>query len=146
MSTQTYFFRGTCKWALVHTMDTKFDTYKIDVYLDDKSKELYVESGMTMEPKTDDDGEFITFRRPDTKQIRGKTVEFGKPTVIDSNNQPTTALIGNGSSVTIKVHAFDTMNGIGHRLDAVKIDNLIVYEGKPSETHLPEGWDEDIPF
>ncbi len=146
MSTQTYYFRGKCKWAMVHSMDEKYGNYKINLYLDDKSKELYATSGLRMEPKEDEDGEYIVFRRADTKQTKSGEVKFGKPKVLDGYYEITTDLIGNGSDVTIKVLAFDTVNGIGHRLDAVKIDTLIPYEGKPTETHVPEGWEEEMPF
>ena len=146
MATQTYYLRGICKWAMVHSIDEKYGNYKINVYLDDESKERYVKSGLQMTPKTDEDGEFVVFRRAASKVIKGETVNFGKPKVLNVDNEVTNDLIGNGSKVTIKVLAFDTMNGIGHRLDAVKIDNLVPYEGKPMETHTPEGWEEELPF
>ncbi len=162
MATQTYYLRGICKWAMVHSMDEKYGNYKINLFLDDASKELYVTSGLQMGPKQeyeDKDGKtkaracdlseedsFVTFRRAGSKTIKGETVNFGKPKVLDVDGAITNDLIGNGSAVTIKVLAFDTLNGIGHRLDAVKIDTLVPYEGKPTETHVPEGWDEELPF
>ncbi len=146
MATQTYYMRGICKWAMVHSMDEKYGNYKINVYLDDASKELYAKSGLQMTPKTDEDGEFVVFRRAGSKVIKGETVNFGKPKVLNQDGEITSDLIGNGSAVTIKVLAFDTMNGIGHRLDGVKIDTLVPYEGKAVESHVPEGWSDELPF
>jgi hypothetical protein len=164
MATQTYYFRGECKWAMVHSMDTKYGNYKINLYLDEASKKLYATSGLQMGSKKEQEGideetgkqkrpiacalddpeSFITFRRAGSKTIKGETVNFGKPKVLNVDNEVTNDLIGNGSEVTIKVLAFDTMNGIGHRLDAVKIDNLVPYEGKETEKHVPDGWGDGV--
>ncbi len=146
MSTQAYYFRGICKWAMVHSIDEKYNNYKVNLYMDDSSKELFASSGLQMTPKTDEDGEYVTFRRAASKSIKGETVNFGKPKVLGVDTLPTNDLIGNGSDVTIKVVAFDTLNGIGHRLEAVKVNMLIPYEGKAVETHTPEGWEEEMPF
>ncbi len=165
MATQTYFFRGKFKWALVHSMDAKYSNYKVNLYMDDASKELYATSGLQMQPKkevegVDKDGKpnraidcdifdadaFVVFRRAHSKEIKGDTVTFGKPKVLDADGAVTTDLIGNDSTGTIKVVAFDTMNGIGHRLEAVKVETLVPYEGKAGETHVPEGFENDCPF
>lgn len=146
MGTQTYFFRGTCKWAMVYTMDEKYETYKINLYMDEGSLALYKKSGIQNEIRTDEDGDYVVFRRPDTKTIRKELVKFGKPRVTDTDKRDMTDLIGNGSEVIIEVIAFDTMNGIGHRLEHVIVTNLVRYEGKASEVHMPEDWGSEVPF
>ena len=48
--------------------------------------------------------------------------------------------IGNGSEVTIKVAAYSSVKGKGHRLEAVKVENLIPYEGGGAvESRTPKG-------
>jgi hypothetical protein len=164
MATTAYYLKGTCKWAMVHSPDRDFDNFKINLYMDDASKKLFADSGMTLEPKKEgkvtkadpkpkavkcelkDADAYITFRRPNTKEIKKQVVEFGKPQVLDADGNPTKDLIGNGSEVTIKVIAFDTQaHGKGHRLEAVQINELVPYEGKGVESELPEGMDE-APF
>jgi hypothetical protein len=52
---------------------------------------------------------------------------------------PETRYLGNGTKVLIKVEFFDTRNGRGHRLLALRVDELIEYiPDTPKEvTHLP---------
>lgn len=129
MATEHYIFRGKAKWAKLTKPDPEFDNFKINVYLDDESKKLFKESGLRLEPKTDEDGEYVVFRRPNYKQFKKELVHFGAPEVIDEQGERMTALIGNGSDVAVKVVAYDSRNGKGHRLEAVKVLKLIPYEG-----------------
>jgi hypothetical protein len=158
MATDTYYFTGECKWAMVHKMDEKYGNYKINLYMDKASKDSFKKSGLQLKPKKEVEGSkpvecklsdpdaYVTFRRPHSSKIKDEIIDFGKPRVLGEDGAPTNALIGNGSQVTVKVSAFDTMNGVGHRLEAVKVNNLVEYEGKSSgETVLPEGM-EEIPF
>lgn len=158
MATDTYYFTGTCKWAMVHKMDEKYGNYKINLFMDDDSKKRFKQSGLQLKPKReiagggaepcklDDEGAFVTFRRAHSTKINNEIVDFGKPKVLDEDNEPTNALIGNGSKVMVKVSAFDTMNGKGHRFEAVKVLDLVEYEGKGGgEVSLPEGV-ENVPF
>lgn len=159
MTTQYFYFTGEAEWAMVHTMDEKYHNYKINLKMDEDSKKLYQDSGIRVQAKNrnedgvydadiKEDGAWITFRRPHEKPINGQNIVFGKPTVLDENGAPTNALIGNGSRVTVKVSAFDTKNGVGHRLEAVRIDDLVPYEGKDGgpDIHMPDSMADDIPF
>jgi hypothetical protein len=133
MASKFYYLSGKAKWARLFTPDDKYKNYKIDVALDDASKEVFAESGMQLNPKqADDGGIYLTFRRPESKVIKNELVKFEAPAVTDKEGNKVESLVGNGSDVTIKVVVYDTMKGKGHRLEAVRVDNLIPYE-KPQE-------------
>jgi hypothetical protein len=127
MASSYYFLSGKAKWAKLFKPDDKYKNWQVQVYLDDASMKTYDESGMTMQKKTDDDGQFVTFRRPETKIIKEELVKFDPPTVLDNDGNKLDQLVGNGSDVTIKVVVYDTMKGKGHRLEAVKVTKLIPY-------------------
>lgn len=140
MATETYYFKGKVKWAKVYPGQEKSkfgDRFTVDFYPDDVA--AFVATGVQLVAKKDDDGAVkFQVRREPQKLIRGELVNFGPPQVLDKNNNPTTVAIGNGSTVTIKIAVYDTMKGKGHRLDAVRIEDLVVYnseggagDGKP---------------
>jgi hypothetical protein len=136
MATEFLYFKGKAKWAQLTKPDKEYDNFKINLYLDDNSKSLFAESGLQLEPKTDEDGEFVVFRRPNYKQIKKELVHFGAPEVVDAEGTPTNALIGNGSEVAIKVVVYDSKKGKGHRLESVKILNLVPYEGSGGQASV----------
>lgn len=127
MASSYYYLSGKAKWAKLFKPDEKYKNWQIQVYLDDASMKTYDESGMTMQKKQDDDGVFVTFRRPEAKVIRDELVKFSPPEVLDSEGNKSDQLVGNGSEVTIKVIVYDTMKGKGHRLEAVKVNKLVPY-------------------
>lgn len=129
MATEYLYLRGKAKWAQLTKPDKEFDNFKINVYLDDESKALFAESGLQLTPKTDEDGEYVVFRRPNYKQIKNELVHFGAPNVIDPEGRTVSELIGNGSEVVVKVVVYDSKKGKGHRLETVQVTNLVVYEG-----------------
>jgi hypothetical protein len=126
----TFYFTGEAQWAHVYeakpTYDKKGKEWTINLKLDEASAKLFADSGCQL--KTNKDG-FKTFRRPTQKVIKDDLVDYAPPTVFDKNNAETTDLIGNGSTVTIKVEIYNTAKGKGHRLEAVRIEDLVVYEG-----------------
>jgi hypothetical protein len=132
MATAYYYLTGKAKWARLFTPDEKYKNYKVDLLLDAESKKKFIESGMTMVPKMAEEGEYITFRRPEAKLIKNELVKFEAPPVLDTDGKPVDKLIGNGSDITIKVVVYDTVKGKGHRLEAVRVNELIEYE-KPAE-------------
>lgn len=127
MASSYHYLSGTAKWAKLFKPDDKYKNWQIQVYLDDASMKVFDDSGMTMQKKTDEDGIFVTFRRPEAKVIRDELVKFSPPEVIDGNGNKLEQLVGNGSDVTIKVIVYDTMKGKGHRLEAVKVNKLVPY-------------------
>jgi hypothetical protein len=133
MATAFYYLTGKAKWARLFTPDEKYKNYKIDLLLDAESKKKFAESGMTMTPKMAEEGEYITFRRPEAKLIKNELVKFEAPPVTDAEGKPVEKLIGNGSDVTVKVVVYDTVKGKGHRLEAVRVNSLIEYQ-KPDDS------------
>lgn len=131
MATKTFYFSGTCKWAKLNKPDTKYNNFGIDLYLDEKSWDAFKKSELQLKVKKDDDGSFVSFKRPVSKLIKGELVDFGKPEMLDAGGQPmdNEILVGNGSEVTCKVVVYDSAKGKGHRLEAVRVDNLIEYGG-----------------
>jgi hypothetical protein len=133
MATTTVFLSGTCKWAKVYKPDEKYKNWQIQLYPDDESMKVYDQSGMSMAKKEDEAGVFITFRRPESKLIKNEVVEFAPPVVKDKLGRTMDKLIGNGSKVAIKVSVYDTMKGKGHRLEEVKVLDLVEYQKSNTE-------------
>ena len=127
MASSYYYLTGKAKWAKLFKPDDKYKNWQIQVYMDEPSMKTFEESGMTMTKKTDEDGSFVTFRRPEAKVIKDELVKFEPPTVLDAEGNKLDQLVGNGSDVTVKVIVYDTMKGKGHRLEAVKVNKLVPY-------------------
>ena len=148
MATSEIYLSGMCKWAKVHTPQNKYEStdkeWSINLYLDEVSKKAFDMSGLQLKKKEDEEGTFITLRRDVTKVINGDTLTFMKPAVLDGEGQPVTDMIGNGSEVTCKVDVFNTAKGMGHRLQAVRIDELEPYEPHGIDSLLNDP--NDVPF
>ena len=149
MATETYFFKGKCKWAKVYPGQEKSqfgDRFSLDFYPEDQ--EAFKATGVQLHPKEDEDGVKYQLRREPQKLIRGELVNFGPPQVFDKANKPFTDAIGNGSTVTVKIAVYDTVKGKGHRLDAVRVEDLVVYkkeDGDGAKAH-PKGEVPKLPF
>lgn len=128
MASRTIYLVGTCAWAKLKTPDPKYGHYSIDLYPSEKSWEIFDSSGMQLTKRTSENGEYISLRRPAQKLIKGELVDFGPPKLLDKHNEPMDKLVGNGSEVTVKVQVYDTLTkGVGHRLESVRVENLITY-------------------
>jgi hypothetical protein len=138
MSTQNIYLTGTVKWAKVRTPDEKYNDYKVNLYPDKDSLVRIKESGLQVQPKEDEDGTFYTFRRKHEQIIKRELKVNGPPQVLSADNTEFEGLIGNGSTVTIKVIVFDTIKGKGHRLATVRVDSLVEYNPQGSvDTGMP---------
>lgn len=127
MATKYIYLKGTSKWVKARKPDEKYGNYTMNLYLDKPSQKVFAESGLQIEPKSDDDGTFYTFRRPHEKLIKKDLVEFGPPKVFNPDNTEFDGLIGNGSRVTVKVSVYDTMKGKGHRWESIRVEELVEY-------------------
>jgi hypothetical protein len=127
MATQYLKFKGPCKWAQVYKQDDKYNNYKIQLYLNAETKAAYIKSGIQVGIKTDEDGEYVVFRRPHAKLIKGDVANLGPPKVEDKDRNPFTQTIGNGSIVEVDVSVYDTIKGKGHTLNAVKVIDHVEY-------------------
>jgi hypothetical protein len=147
MATQYHYFSGTAKWAHV-SRPNKFGKHSINLYVDDATRKEIRALGARLNAKEDDDGFYYVFRR-DPERTFPDGSKVGAPSVLDKDSQPMTALIGNGSKVTIKIAVYDFpagekdgekwVAGRGTRLEAVRVDDLVPYE----EVSV-EGKDSDV--
>jgi hypothetical protein len=135
LSTKIFYFSGPCKWAKLSTPDeyNGQESYKINVYLNKADLRTLDEAGSKIKVKEDDDGKYVTFSRKKVQEIAGDLKDMGPPMVIDTNKESFTADIGNGSDVTCKVSIYDTRMGKGTRLEAVRVDNHVVYDPEAAQ-------------
>lgn len=146
MASDTYYFTGMVQWAKVHTPDPKFEVYTIDLYLDGPSMKLFKDSGLQLEVRDGEQGQFIKLRRPSQKKFKKELIDLGPPLVLikgeNDSYVPFADKIGNGSQITAKVRVYDTQKGKGHELEAVAVEVLVPYvEG---EKFTPDG--KELPF
>jgi len=140
-----YYLSGTTKWCS-QKLDTKFPDshkYNLDLYLDAASQASYKSTGIRVRAKEDKEGEtFYKFSRGEklTKKD-GTEVILGPFPFLNADGTPYTGLVGNDSKVTVKISTYDTAAGLGHRVEAVRIDDLVKYER--AETAVPT---EGLPF
>ena len=137
MATQTFYFSGKAYWARVyeHNLDEYLGVKKavIELELDPEQRALLKKSGSKVRLDLKDDGTIrAKFKR---NFVNEKIPELGGlPSVFDADGKPFSDLIGNGSDVTIKVSVYDTQMGKGTRLDAVRVDTLVPYDGPSTGT------------
>ncbi len=150
--TKTYKFVGKALWAKVYDADEFRGSrnWKIDLEVDAENLALYKESGIQGKVKENENGPVVSFKRPETKLIKGVQQIFSGPKILDKDdkvivdykkNADNTAferigdpvLIGNGSLVECTVQVYDTPMGKGQRLISVKILDLITYTPEKSE-------------
>lgn len=130
MATTTHYFTGVAR-QLFLTRPDQFGNYTVGLELDEPSKAELAASGCTLRPRSWEGFTFVTFRRPNQKLIKNQVVQFGPPGLIDANGQPVTKMVGKGSKLTVKVVVYDSMKGKGHRLDTVRVDELVEYVPAP---------------
>lgn len=101
----------------------------------DKLRELQAE-GLKNVLKKDEDGYYVSFRRPTSKLMKGKVVAFTPPVVQDKDGQQINqTAIGNGSDVTVKLAVYSHKTPTGGkakaaRWEALRVDNLVPFEAE----------------
>lgn len=137
MATEYFYFSGEALYPKLNKADTKYDAagiFSIGITLDEPSLADFTRSGLRLQNKPYKDSKpFVTFKRKDTQMIKDENVKFGPPNVIDKDGNKVTALVGNGSKVTAKVAVYDTRMGKGHRLETVRVDELIEFVPEKKE-------------
>lgn len=153
MASKELTLTGIAKWVRAYQPDEKYNNYTIDLYMDDRSFNDFLSSGSQVNVKQNEDGRFVTFRRPHVKLIKNDMVVFGPPAVgavnpdtgkfelwgeyVDATSKQSRQVfkpkegspsIGNGSTVTVAVEIYDTQKGSGTRLNAIRVDNLVEYK------------------
>lgn len=139
MATKYVYLSGKTKWAKVRKPDEKYNNFQVPLYLSPESMAIYDTLGLSLSKRTDEDGTFVTFKRPVSKLIKNEVVNFGPPKVFNPDNSEFDGLIGNGSEVMVKVAVYDTMKGRGHRLESVRVEKLVEYHRPQEATTLPGG-------
>lgn len=133
MATKYYSFTGVTKWVNgqyggLFEPDPKYGNFSVILYPDPKSWDRFKQSGLALEPRTDEDGDSIRFRRPEQKLMKKELVKFGRPKVFFKEGIEPTRDIGNGSTIEVNVAVYDTGQGKGHRLESVRVLDLVKYE------------------
>lgn len=131
------YFSGEVKWAKVQEPTFKYESkedreYSVTLYLDKDSLATFKGSGLQLKLKDDEDGKHVQFRRSE-KKADG---ELNNPLKVLLNGKEFKDLVGNGSTVSCKVAVYDTSVGVGHRLDAINVTNLVPFE-KPEVMGTP---------
>lgn len=152
MANKEIFFRGKVKWfKLQNQGDSNYKCWSTVLYLTPESVNQFQElkkgtdtvEGLLNELKQDEDGHFITLKRPWFRKLRdGSEVGMQPPIILSKENLPwpTDKAIGNGSDVTIKCDyytfkaPFKTKRGSAIRLVSARIEDLVPYEPKKDFT------------
>lgn len=171
MATKYITLKGKFKWAKLYEPD-EFSgdrRYITNFYPHDGGEwEKYNKSGLQLKVKEDEDGKFITLRRG-VKRLFGDDVVFFSPPEITGavnvqyknskgevvrsykkgDDEPTrdgeAVIIANGSMGLVNIAVYDTQKGKGHRLENVKILDLVSMpdlDGPPDFEDEPKSKDE----
>ena len=141
MATDIYYLSGKADYCNLLSPSPDYDksklSWKLRLSLDEKSKASFEKSGLGLKVK---DGS-IQLRRPTKQVIKDKIVEFDPPTLLNPDNTARLSEIPNGSKVIVKVAVYDSRNGKGHRVEAVRVEE----EGVASaNVVMPD--DDMVPF
>lgn len=154
MPTTYHKFTGKANWAKVYEPEEFRGSvnWKIDVYLDDKQLKERTKIGLQSKVYDDENGKYVSFKRPKTKLIKGVLNEFHGPKIFNADGSSivtyeknedgtdwvrvgTPVLIGNGSEVEVEIAVYDTQMGKGQRLESVRIIDLIEYKSDGSNSN-----------
>lgn len=158
MATEFHKFTGKAKWAKIYEPEEfrGSTNWKIDIYLDKKQLDVRKKAGIQSKVYEDEEGTYVTFKRPKTKLIKNVLNEFSGPKVIDAEGNTLVSyrkntdgtnwervgepvLIGNGSTVEVEVAVYDTSMGKGQRLETVKVIDLIEYKSEGGNSIVRSG-------
>jgi hypothetical protein len=156
MATEYHNIKAKLKWVKVYEPDEYAGSkrWKINVYpFDGKEWEKVTKSGIQVTPKEDEDGKYITLRRDTSKVIKDDFVLFCPPEITGAVEVSYTKPdgervrsynkgdfkgdiilkgerkdIGNGSVAIVNFSTYNTKQGVGHRLESLKILDLVGFE------------------
>lgn len=148
MKTEYVYVQGKASWARLVKPEQWADgsQWKITLHPTTESLEVIRDlqaQGLKNVIKKDDDGYFVTFRRPVSKARKnGGVIAYTQPEVIDKDGVPMDgSVIGNGSDVVVKLEVYSHKTPTGGnakaaRLHTVKVFDLVKYT--PEKDDLPE--------
>lgn len=122
MATEVFYFSGICAFPHLVAPTSNFDkntfSWKINVKLDNASKKLFEDSGLSLKIK---DG-YVGFRRNTVGVSKGNKVDFTPPIIHNADGTHRHLPVNPGDRVTVKVAVYDTKAGKGHRMESVRVD------------------------
>src|SRR6266436_5688770 len=134
--TENIYIQGKVSWLKARTIN-QWNKYSVTIHPKpedlEKIRDLQSE-GLKNMLKKDDDGYFVSFNRPVSKEFKsGKIITYAPPEVFDKDGNPFDGNVGNGSDATIKLEVYlhDTPGGgkaKAARWISARIDNLVPYE------------------
>lgn len=109
-----------------------YGAFTVRLKLDPESFKIFNEAGI--QTKINEQGE-VTLRRKAAALIKDSLVEFGPPPVFNSDAEliEKPPIIGEGSDIEVKVCVYDTIKGVGHRVEAIMIHNLVDWVPKDED-------------
>ncbi len=141
-NTEWYKFTGISSFDHVTQPDLEFNNWNIRVHLDEESLAKFEElkkpledgtEGILNESKMDDDGVYVTFKRPMSRKWNGVDTMLTPPVILDKDENAFEGRIGSGSKVTVKCEVykynkpFKKGKGRAMRLLAVKVLDHVPY-------------------
>ena len=151
MATKYHTFKGALKWAKIYEADEYSGDKRwiVNFYPHDGGEwEKFQKSGLQLKVKEDEDGKFITLRRGVKKLFGDEIVFFSPPEITGAVNvryknskgevvrsykkgdeepvrEGEAVIIANGSVALVNVAVYDTQKGKGHRLENIKVLDLV---------------------
>jgi len=134
-STDIY-IQGKVKWFRPKIPNT-WNKWSVQIHPNDKGLEIIRDlqaEGLKNMLKKDEDGYYLNFSRPVTKETStGKILSFKPVEVFDTEGKPFDDRVGNGSDVTLKIEVYTHGTPGGGKAKAARwvsarIDNLIPFE------------------
>lgn len=142
MASKQFVISGEFYWAKVYEgHEDEYNgvqKYKITVVPDDKGWNEFKKAGLRLKVKpssSDANDKSVTFSRQKegkpwvSEDGETRILGGGAPRVFDSDGNilDENTLIGNGSKGAVLVEVYDTKMGKGHRLEAIKVYDLVPY-------------------
>lgn len=134
--TETIYVQGKASWFR-HRQPNQWDKYSVCIHPNPKDLEVIRDlqsKGLKNTIKKDDDGYYVNFTRPVSKEYKtGKRQTFAPPTVTDKDGNLYEGQVGNGSDVTLKLEVYEHATpaggkAIAARWASARIDNLVPFD------------------
>lgn len=124
-SYETRFITGECMYPHLNDVDS-FGNWSLLVEINKEEASFFKALGVKSKPKDVNGRTFMTFKRP---QKKADGTPLAPPQIFDKANNrigEAPAKMGNGTKVTIKIGYWQTPKGAGTRLEAVRIEELVL--------------------
>lgn len=134
--TEFKFIQGKVSWFKATTTN-RWNKYSVQIHPNPEGLEIVRDlqaQGLKNNLKKDEDGYFINFTRPASKEFKsGKIQTYTPPEVFDKDGIPFAGPVGNGSDATLKIEVYEHETPGGGRAKAARwvsarVDNLVPYE------------------